>query len=264
MNKPNARLGLLPLLLCVYAGGTEAKDHLSRKELKALTVSSVAVVYMDTDQPLEPYLDYSHSMVGFTPVTMIVADAVNTHRLNAFAVRIAPYQSALQRFSLPQSTQQAVQAALVSVPWLEQRPWVDAKPEPQDFMFLTRHAELARTRVVIFIHPQLMMDPGADALYLVSSIDIETADPPGANIAHYDINQLITALPIRDQDLPAASLPQQGGETAELRLARLFADDGAAFKKLYAELLQQFQQQLYYYFTSNKTLPAAAVTHAGP
>jgi hypothetical protein len=221
----------------------------------------VAVIYVDTDQALEPYLDSNHRMVGITPATMIVADVVNQHRLDAFAARIAPYQTTLAGYALPQSLHKAVQDALASIPWLVKTPWVEAKLDPRDSWFMRKQAELARTQVVIFVHPQLWMDPTADELFVTCDIDVETANPPGTNITHYESTEVTTSLDIEDDELPPrATLPKQGEDDAEVRLARMFAGDGAAFKKLYARAVEKAQQQLYYYFTGNDTSPPAAAT----
>jgi hypothetical protein len=255
------RLAALASLLSLSSGTAQAKSHLSSDELKILAGSSVALVYVDTDQVLQPYLDPNHRMLGITPATMIVADVVNQHRLNAFAARIAPYRAALDGFSLSQSTHKAVRDALTSIPWLVKTPWVEARQDPQDYWFMRKHAELARTQVVIFIHPQLMMDPSADELFVICDIDVETANPPGANIVHYESIVVTTSLDIDDDELPPRTTPpKQGEDDAEVRLARMFADDGAAFKKLYDKAVAKTQQQLYYYFTGNDTPPPAAAT----
>jgi hypothetical protein len=71
---------------------------------------------------------------------------------------------------------------------------------------------------------------------------------------------VIASQSVEDADLPAmpkAMDPSQ--DAADLRMAQLFADDGAAFKKLYAKLMLQSQQQLYYYFTGD-VLPASSPT----
>jgi len=251
-------LTALASLLSLSCATAEAKTHLNRDELKILAASSVALVYVDTDQALEPYLDPNHRMVGITPATMIVADAVNQHRLNAFTARIAPYQSALDGFSLPQTTHKAVQDALASIPWLVKTPWVDAKQDPQDNWFMRKHAEQAKRQIVIFIRPQLMMNPSADELFVICAIDIETANPPGANITHYESTEVITSLDIDDDELPPlAPRAKPDADEADVRMAQLFANDGKAFKKAYARLLQQAQQQIYYYFTDNNTPPPA-------
>lgn len=252
------------LLLCLAASPAQAKTHLDRNELKILSASSVAVVYVDTDAALEHSLDPAHHMLGVTPVTAVLADVLNSYRLHMLLVHITPYQAALDKLALPASTHKSVQDALVSVPWLVAQPWADALPDPKDYFFFTKQAQQAKAPVVIFIQPRLFLDPAADTLYLVCGIDIETRGPGGTQVSHYDSSQVIASQSVEDADLPTvpkATEPSQ--DAAELRMAQLFADDGAAFKKLYAKLMLQSQQQLYYYFTGDASPASSPVTRIG-
>lgn len=243
---------VLGLLLCLAVLPVQAKTHLDRNELKILSASSVAVVYVDTDAALEHQLDPQHHMLGVTPLTAVLADVLNSYRLHMLLAHLTPYQAALDKLALPASTHKSVQDALISVPWLVALPWAEAQPDPKDYFFFTRQAQQAKAPVVIFIQPRLFLDPAADTLYLVCAIDIETHGPGGTDVSHYDSSEVVVSQGVDVTDLPAmpkATDPSQ--DAADLRMAQLFADDGAAFKRLYAKLMLQSQQQLYYYFTGN-------------
>ena len=261
----NTRSGLIMgLLLCLPALPAQARSHLDRDELKILSAASVAVVYVDTDTALESDLDPDHHMLGVTPLTAVLADVLNNYRLHMLLAHIGPYHDALQGLALPASTHMGVQQALASVSWLGKMPWADVRQDPKDTFFLTRQAELAKAAVVIFIRPRLFLDPSIDALYLVCSIDIETAGARGREVTHYDSSQVIASEPVLDADLPVvAGKPDPTQDAADLRMARLLADGGAGFKKLYARLMLQSEQQLYYYFTGSKAAPPVPAVRVG-
>ncbi|HSN18499.1 MAG TPA: hypothetical protein VLV87_09865 [Gammaproteobacteria bacterium] len=247
---------IMGLLLCLAATPVQAKTHLDRSELKILADSSVAVVYVDADSPVERSLDPEHHLLGVTPLTAVVADVVNSYRLHMLLVHIGPYQSALEGLALPDRTHRGLQDALGTVPWLEKTPWADVRQDPRDALFLTQQAERAKAPVVIFISPRLFLDSSADTLYMVCAIDIETTGPDGSEVRHYDSSEMIAAQPVDDADLPPATVTQGPlADPAAKRMARLFADGGAAFNKVYAKLLARSQQQLYYYFTGTRFPP---------
>lgn len=255
---------ILGLVLCLAYLPAQARTHLEPNELKILSASSVAVVYVDTDSALEHQLDPQHHMLGVTPLTAVLADVLNSYRLHMLLAHITPYQGALDKLALPESTHKSVQDALVAVPWLVQTPWADARQDPENRLFLTENTRRAKAPVVIFIQPRLFLTPDADALYMVCSIDIETAAPDGSDVTHYDSSEVVVSQDVDAADMPApATVPGQSQDLADLRMAKLFADDGADFKKLYARLMLQSQQQLYYYFTGNKTSQAAPASHVG-
>jgi hypothetical protein len=251
---------ILGLLLCLAALPAQARTHLDPNELRILSASSVAVVYVGTDTALEHGLDPAHHTLGVTPLTAVLADVLNSYRLHMLLAHIAPYQGALDKLALPESMRKSVQDALVSVPWLAQTPWAEARQDPSDRLFLTEHAQRAKASVVIFIQPHLFLDPDADALYMVCSIDIETAGPGGRGVSHYDSSDVVVSEPVTDTGLP---VPDQSHDLGDLRMARLFADDAAAFKQLYAKLMLQSQQQLYYYFTGKPSPQPVPATRAG-
>ena len=249
---------ILGLALSLPALPAQAKTHLDREELKILSAASVAVVYVDTDAALEPELDPDHHMLGVTPLTAVFADVLNSYRLHMLLAHIRPYERALDGLALPASTHRGVQDALISVPWLGKSPWTAVRQDPKDALFLTRQTRQAKAAVVIFIRPRLFLAPAADTLYLVCSIDIETAGLRGREVAHYDSSEVIASQRVEEADLPVvAGKPDPSRDAADLRMTRLLADDGAAFKKLYARLILQSQQQLYYYFTGDQASPPA-------
>lgn len=255
---------ILGFLLCLATLPAQARTHLDQNELRILSASSVAVVYVDTDAALEHELDPQHHMLGVTPLTAVLADVLNSYRLHMLLAHITPYQSALDKLALPESTHKSVQGALGLVPWLAKTPWADARQDPQDKLFLTEHTRRAKTPVVIFIQPRLFLDPDADVLYMVCSIDIETAGPGGSDVSHYDSSQVVVSQAVDPADMPAAAaVLGQSQDLADLRMAKLFANDGADFKKLYAKLMLQSQQQLYYYFTGDSSLQTAPATRVG-
>lgn len=244
---------ILGLLLCLLAPAARARTHLGQDELKILAASSVAVIYVDTDSALERELDPDHHVLGVTPLTAVLADVWNDYRLHMLLAHIDPYQGKLDGLALPGSTHRGVQDALGSVPWLAKTPWTDVRQDPKDRWFLKRQAQQAKASVVIFIRPRLFLAPAVDALYLVCSIDIETA-APRRGVSHYDSSEMIASERIEDADLPPlVTRPDPAQDPADLRMSRLLADDAAAFKRVYAKLMLQSQQQLYYYFTGSKT-----------
>lgn len=251
---------ILGFLLCLAALPAQARTHLDPNEVRILSASSVAVVYVDTDMALEHQLDPQHHMLGVTPLTVVLADVLNSYRLHMLLAHLTPYQSALDKLALPESTHKSVQDALVAVPWLAKTPWADARQDPKDSLFLTEHTRRAKAPVVIFIQPRLFLDPDADALYMVCSIDIEIAGPGSADVRHYDSTDVVVSQDVDAADSPApVTVPGKSQDLADLRMARLFANDGAEFKQLYAKLMLQSQQQLYYYFTGNRpSSPAPA------
>jgi hypothetical protein len=250
---------MLGMLLCLACESAQAKKHLTRDELNILSSASVAVVYMDTDRALWPYINQH---VGVTPVTMIVADVLNQRQLDAFNARTGPYQDVLAKLGFPVSNRKAVQDALASVASL-QKIWTAVIPDPHDHSFLLEQGLKTKADVVIFIRPRLELNDDADDLYLVTMIDIETLDATGKSLNHYGSTELSTDVDVDDAALPTlATQPGPDMQKEDARAARLFADDGAAFRVLYAKLIQQAQQQIYYYFSGNDTLPPAATTHA--
>jgi len=119
-----------------------------------------------------------------------------------------------------------------------------------------------KAQVVVFIRPRLELNDDADDLYLVTMIDIETLDATGKTLNHYENTEVSIDLDVDDDALPPLATPLPPGTKEEdVRSAKLFANDGAAFKLIYAKLIQQVQQQLYYFFTGNDTPLPAAATH---
>lgn len=255
------RLVALALLLSLSSITAEAKKHLDRDELQVLSATSVAVVYVDMDQPLQPYIVEGGSI---NVAAQLVADAVAQHQMNEYLARVAPYRGVIDKLALPQATRKGVQEALASVPALQKMPWTVTMPDPNDNFFMRDQALKTKAQVVIFIRPKLMMNPNADHFYIVSSIDIETLDANGKSFDHYDGTQLTASVDVDDDQLPPlATPPAPGMKDEDVRAARLFANDGAAFMQVYSSLLQQAQQKLYYFFTGSNTPPPAAATHAG-
>ncbi|HEY3644513.1 MAG TPA: hypothetical protein VGM16_04175, partial [Gammaproteobacteria bacterium] len=185
--------------------------------------------------------------------------------MDAFNSRTGPYHDVLAKLSLPQSTHKAVQDALASVSALQQVPWTVVIPDPHDHSILREQGLKTKAQVVVFIRPRLELNDDADDLYMVTMIDIETLDATGTTLNHYGNVELSSDIDVDDDALPplATSL-QSNMQKEDVRAAQLFADDGAAFKALYAKLVPQAQQQIYYYFTGNNTPPPAAATHAQP
>ena len=245
----------LGLLLCLAVLPAQARSHLDRGELKILAASSVAVVYVDGGPALEPSLDPAHHMLGVTPLTAVLADVVNRYRLHVLLAHIGPYRAAVDKLPLSESTQQGLRQALLPVPWLGKAPWTEVRQDPRDALFLTRQAQAARAPVVVFIRPQLFMEPDAGALYMECNIDIETAGP-GVPVSHYDSSDVIISEPVDDAGLPA---PDRTHDLGDRRMARLFANGAEGFQRLYSRLLARSQQQLYYYFTGDRPASPAPV-----
>ncbi|HEX7964227.1 MAG TPA: hypothetical protein VF651_00805 [Gammaproteobacteria bacterium] len=247
------------LSLCV-CGAAQAKSHLSRDELKVLSNATVAVVYMDSDRAVWPYID-RHS--GTTPMSMALADDLNERQYQNFLARVTPYQGTLDRLSLPDSNRKAVQDALASVSFLHEAPWVTVVPDPKDHLFMREQGLKTKANVVIFIRPRLELNDDADGLYMVTLIDIETLDATGTTLQHYESAEVSTDVDVDDDKLPpVAGSPAPGTGEEDIRAARLFADDGAGFKPFYFQLLKQAQQKLYYFFTGEDTPPPPAAAAA--
>ena len=256
-----AALAALALLLSLSSVTAEAKKRLDRHELQALSALSVAVVYGDTDKPIQPFISYGG---GTTPLTQVIADAVVQYQFSEYYNRIAPYRDLLDRLALPQVTRKGVQEALASVAVLQKTPWTVATQDPNDNFFMKDHALKAKADVVIFIRPTFLMDYKADHFYMESTIDIETLDAGGKSYSHYDGTEVDVDTDVDDDQLPPlTTLPALGMKEEDVRAAKLFANDGAAFMQIYSSLLQETQQKLYYFFTGNNTPPPAAATHAG-
>lgn len=256
------RVFMLGLLLCLGCGSAQAKNHLSRDEQQLLSATSVAVVYMDTDRGLWPYIK-QHT--GTTPATLALADSLDQRQLGQFNARVAPYQDVIDKAAFPQSIRKAMQDALASVAVLQRTAWTAVIPDPHDHMFLHEQGLKTKAQVVVFIRPRLELNDDADDLYLVTMIDIETLDASGKSLNHYESSELSTDIDVDDDALPAlATPPAPGASKEDVRSAKLFANDAAAFKVLYTKLLQQAQQQVYYFFTGNNTSPPVDATGAAP
>lgn len=254
-------LTALALLLSLSSVIAEAKKHLDRDELQVLSATDVAVVYADTDQPIQPYISEGG---GIHVTAQLMAESDFQYQMNEYRVRIAPYLGILDELALPEATRKGVQEALASVAILQKTPWTVAIPDPSDSFFMKEQALKTKAQVVIFIRPELMMNDDADHFYLVSSIEIETLDANGKSYVHYDGTELTASVDVDDDRLPPLAVPPSPGmKDEDLRAAKIFANDGAAFMQIYSSLLQQTQQKLYYFFTSKDTPPPAAVTHAG-
>lgn len=247
------------LMLYLVCGSAQARSHLTRDEIKILSATSVAVVYMDTDKALWPHIN-QHS--GITPLTIALAMELNQRQLDAFDARTLPYLNLLAKLALPQSVRGAVQQALASVAPLQQRPWTVVTPDPKDHSFLLEQGLKTKASVVIFIRPRLEMNDDADGIYLDTMIDIETLDATGKSLNHYANTELSTDIDVDDATLPPlAAPPRPDTRKEDVRAARLFADGAAAFMQYQPRLLAQARQQLYYYFTGKD--PAPPVSSAG-
>ena len=254
-------LAALALLLSLSSITAEAKKRLDRNELQVLSALSVAVVYADTDEPIQPYIVPAG---GTTIASQIVADAIVQHEIDEYMTRIGLYRGVIDRLALPQVTRKGIEEALAPVASLQKTPWTVAIPDPNDNYFMKEHALKLKADVVIFIRPKLMMSYKADHFYMESSIDIETLDASGKSYSHYDGTEVDVDADVDDDQLPPlATLPALGMNDDDVRAAKLFANDGAVFMQIYSSLLQQTQQKLYYFFTGSNTPPPTAATHAG-
>ncbi|HEY1773710.1 MAG TPA: hypothetical protein VGH91_11025 [Gammaproteobacteria bacterium] len=246
------------LLLSVNSVTAEAMSHLDRDELKLLSATSVAVVYLDTGKGLQPFI----AQPGAPNLGVgLVGGAVAGHQANKYLSLVTPYQGAIDKLDLPQATHKGLQDALASVSAMQETPWATVKPDPDDKFFMKGQALKTGAQIVIFIQPQLLMNWDGDRLYMISTIDIVTLDANGKTYDHYDSSILRTQVDVDDDQLPPlATPPSPEMDDEDVRAERLFANDGKGFMQVYSKLLQQAQQQFYYFFTGTDTPPPAAVT----
>lgn len=254
-------LGITAALLSCLCGTARAQKHLDSDERKILSATSVAVVYMDGDRPLWPFIK-PHS--GTTLPTIVLADALDEREYQHFLALYTPHAEAIARLGLPASERKAVQDTLSSVTFLQQTPWTVVVPDPHDSSFLREQSLKTKADIVIFIRPRLEMNDDGDDFYLVTLVDIETKNATGTSYDHYMATELSTDVDVDDDQLPPLTGPLPSGNSEEdIRVDKLFQADGAAFKQqVYAKLLQQGLQQLYYFFTGENTLPPPATSAA--
>jgi hypothetical protein len=257
MHTMKRGLSAIILSLELVSGTAQAKSHLSRDEIKILSSTSVAVVYIDTTQPIHPYIKNNG---GSSPM---MADAMVQRQVMAVQARLAPFDDTIQGLKLPETNATGVQQALASVPFLHEVPWVSVTRDPKDNFLMHEQGLKTKANIVIFLEPRLMMNDDADEFYLVTTVDIETLDSTGTTLNHYENTWVTSEMDVDDDHLPDLT-SSVAIDDEDARAAKLFADRGAAFKQLYAALMQKAQQQLYYYFTGNDTPPPAAATHATP
>lgn len=249
------------VIFSCLCGTAQAKNHLSHDELKLLSATSVAVVYIDSDRPIWPYVKQH---VGTTPLTIAIADVMDQREMDHFNALYQPHTDAMAKLALPATDRKAMQDALASVSVLQQKPWMVVVPDPRDRSILMESSLKTKADVVIFIRPRLEMNDDGDDFYLVTLVDIETLDATGKTYNHYMATELSTDVDVDDDALPplSGSLPS-GGSEEDVRVDKLFQADGAAFKQqIYAKLLHQAQQQIYYFFTGENTLPPPAASAA--
>jgi hypothetical protein len=92
------------LALCLVAGPAQAKSHLSRDEIKILSATSVAVVYIE-DQPLRPYVEENGGSGGV--IGVVIGDAIAQRHYDAVMRHITPYKSVIDSLGMPEATQKA-------------------------------------------------------------------------------------------------------------------------------------------------------------
>jgi len=249
----------LAALLSLDSITAEAMDHLNRDELRLLTGTSVAVVYLSTDKSVQPYIPQPGSPnLGVALVGAAVAD----HQMSEYLSLVRPYQGLIDKLGLPQATQKGVEEGLASIPALQQVPWATTLPDPDDKFFMKKQALKTQAQVVIFIQPQFFMDSDIGSWYMITTIEIETLAANGKTYDHFDGSMLRAKVEVDDDRLPPPVTPPPvtpppDMDDDQLRAQRLFADGGVGFMQVYGGLLQQLQQQLYYFFTGKDTPPPA-------
>lgn len=250
-------IGITAVILSCLCTTAQAAKHLTSDERKILAASSVAVVYIDSDRALWPYVKQNS---GITPLSMAIADELNQRELDHFNALYQPHAEVIGKLGLPASDRQAVQEALSSVGILQQKPWMVVVPDPRDHSFLLEQSLKTKADIVIFIRPRLEMNDDGDDFYLVTLVDMETIDTTGKTFNHYLGTEISADVDVDDDALPPVrDSPAPGSSEDDIRVDKLFQADGAAFKQqVYAKLLQQAQQQLYYFFTGENDPPPAA------
>ena len=248
--------------LCACAGA-QARPHLARDETRSLGAASLTVIYMDPSQPLAGYLDSSNSVMAPGLVGLAVADAVNQHRLAAFAARLQAYQTQLGMLGITQQMYDSVHSALLQVPWFKQAAWQRAQT-PTAGPSVRKLVRQAGTRVVVIVSPRLLMSVDGRKLTLRCSMDTEIDNPAGSyNIDHYDLTETDATWDVGTDGMPPVpQLPGPGADAVGARLAGYFADGARGFHTMLDAVLPRAAAGVYYYFTGDRLPPPAAIAAA--